>query len=127
MFFKYILVIIIIILISYIICCVYNALWLVFPNIRGLGRLMIEYSKETKNQTNKKDSQITKKTTTTVIDEENDVFEDTENCEEEYEGDNLDVFYFNNPDLKLLLDLLAVASGIPHSLRILVLFDRSFR
>ena len=127
MFFKYILVITIIILISYIICCVYNALWLVFPNIRGLGRLMIEYSKETKNQTNKKDSQITKKTTTTVIDEENDVFEDTENCEEEYEGDNLDVFYFNNPDLKLLLDLLAVASGIPHSLRILVLFDRSFR
>ena len=30
-------------------------------------------------------------------------------------------------DLKLLLDLLAVSSGIAHSLRILVLFDRQFR
>ena len=132
MFFMYILGITIVILIFYIICCVYNVLWLAFPNIRGLGRLMIEYSKATQSQNNKRTSDKTKKKTKGVLnekDEENGVvLEDSENCEdEEYEGDNLDLFYFNNPDLKLLLDLLAVASGIPHSLRILVLFDRSFR
>ena len=93
---------------------------------------MIEYSKATQSQKNKRTSDKTKKKTKGVLnekDEENGVvLEDSENCgDEEYEGDNLDLFYFNNPDLKLLLDLLAVASGIPHSLRILVLFDRSFR
>ena len=132
MFFMYILGITIVILIFYIICCVYNILWLAFPNIRGLGRLMIEYSKATQSQKNKRTSDKTKKKTKGVLDEKDEengvVLEDSENCgDEEYEGDNLDIFYFNNPDLKLLLDLLAVASGIPHSLRILVLFDRSFR
>ncbi len=35
--------------------------------------------------------------------------------------------YYNNWDLKLLLDLLAASSGIAPCLRVLCLFDKSFR
>ena len=35
--------------------------------------------------------------------------------------------YFNNQDIKLLLDLLATCSGIEQSLRILVLFDSTLK
>ena len=41
-------------------------------------------------------------------------------------GDLYDV-YFNNRDLKLLLDLLAQSSGVAPSLRIMTLFDKDFR
>lgn len=35
--------------------------------------------------------------------------------------------YYNNTDLKLLLDLLAESSGVAPSLRIMALFDKEFR
>ena len=35
--------------------------------------------------------------------------------------------YYNNSDLKLLLDLLAESSGVAPSLRIMTLFDKEFR
>ena len=41
-------------------------------------------------------------------------------------GDLYDIYY-NNRDLKLLLDLLAQSSGIAPSIRIMTLFDKSFR
>ena len=124
MFFMYVLGITIIILLLYIFCCIYNVLWLALPNIRGLGRIMIDYAKETEKP------KIQKKKSDTKTEVENgDVFEERveEEEEDEFEEDSLDIFYFKNPDLKLLLDLLAVSSGVTQSLRILVLFDRNFR
>ena len=41
-------------------------------------------------------------------------------------GELYDVYY-NNRDLKLLLDLLAQSSGVVPALRIMTLFDREFR
>lgn len=38
-----------------------------------------------------------------------------------------ETIYYNNRDIKLLLDLLATCSGIEHSLRILVLFDSNMK
>ena len=39
----------------------------------------------------------------------------------------LDKYYYNNRDLKLLLDLLATNSGVVTSLRVLALFDETLR
>ena len=50
---------------------------------------------------------------------------DPKKTDQELVGD-LDTYYYNNRDLKLLLDLLAEASGIDTSLRVLVLFDNEF-
>ena len=44
-----------------------------------------------------------------------------------YSLDEMDKYYYNNKDLKLLLDLLATNSGVVTSLRVLALFDKSLR
>ena len=125
MFFMYVLVLTIIILILYILCCIFNVVWLSFPDIRGLGSIMKVYAKETYKSRPQKKLETKPKEEV----ENGEVFEETteEEKKDGYEEDNLDLFYYKNPDLKLLLDLLAVSSGIAHSLRILVLFDRNFR
>ena len=51
---------------------------------------------------------------------------DTLISDEELLGDLYNVYY-NNRDLKLLLDLLATSSGIATSLRVLALFDKNLR
>ena len=51
---------------------------------------------------------------------------DTLISDEELLGD-LYTVYYNNKDLKLLLDLLATSSGIATSLRVLALFDKNLR
>ena len=51
---------------------------------------------------------------------------DTLISDEELLGDLYNVYY-NNRDLKLLLDLLSTSSGIATSLRILALFDKNLR
>ena len=51
---------------------------------------------------------------------------DTLISDEELLGDLYNVYY-NNRDLKLLLDLLATSSGIATSLRVMALFDKTLR
>ena len=51
---------------------------------------------------------------------------DTLISEEDLLGDLYNVYY-NNKDLKLLLDLLAESSGVATSLRVLALFDKNLR
>lgn len=127
-FFMWILGFTIIILVLYILCCIHNIWWLVLPEYRGLTKMMKRYAEQSQIARKQKKQQIGVK-----IDEEtgNGVGtihkEDEEEDDNDYEQDNLDTFYFKNPDLKLLLDLLAVSSGVAFSLRILVLFDKNLR
>ena len=51
---------------------------------------------------------------------------DTLISDEDLLGD-LQTLYYNNRDLKLLLDLLAESSGVATSLRVLALFDNNLR
>ena len=123
LFLMWVLGVTIMILVLYIFCCIYNTLWLALPNIRELGKIMNHYAKQSQTfKTLKKSETIDEDDT-----ENGNVFEEKKDGEEDYEQDNLDTFYFKNPDLRLLLDLLAVSSGVAHSLRILVLFDKVFR
>ena len=96
-FYEIVFYITIVIVIIYILCCVYNLLWLLVPQFGSLSGLMNKYKSEFKH--------------------END---------QDIIGDLHDVYY-KNSDLKLLLDLLAASSGIAISIRILCLFDKNLR
>ena len=128
-FFMWILGFTIIILVLYILCCIHNIWWLVLPQYRGLNKMMKRYAEQSqmarkqKKQIGVKNDEETGNGLGATIAKEDEEEED----DNDYEEDNLDTFYFKNPDLKLLLDLLAVSSGVAFSLRILVLFDKSLR
>ena len=98
-FYKYVFYISTVIVIMYILCCIYNFLWLFIPQLGSLSGLMNKYKNQFKNEN----------------ENGNDIV-----------GDLHDVYY-NNKDLKLLLDLLASSSGIAPCIRILCLFDKNLR
>jgi len=89
--------------IIYILCNIYNLLWLTFPCFGKLSRLMSTYKanmRERAGESMKSDRQIL--------------------------GDLYDIYY-NNRDLRLLLDLLATSSGVAPAIAIMTLFDKGFR
>ena len=87
----------------YLFCCVFNLLWMFLPQLGSLSGAMRTFKKEFR------------KTRST-----------TDLSDKELLGDLYDLYY-NNRDLKLLLDLLAASSGIAPCLRLLCLFDRNLR
>jgi len=101
-FYMYVLFIVLFLLSVYLLCCIYNLLWLATPCFRELGRVMNTFKREARR--NQKEIRT----------------------DEELLGDLYHVYY-NNRDLKLLLDLLAESSGVAPSIRILSLFDKKFR
>ncbi len=104
-FYMYVLFVTIAILAVYIFCCAFNVLWLFVPQLGSLSGVMRKYKNEFKKKTASQSDLAT---------------------DQELLGDLYDVYY-NNKDLKLLLDLLAASSGIAPCLRILCLFDKELR
>ena len=84
----------------YICCNVYNLLWLIFPSIGKLSRVMSTYKQK-------------------MLDRE----ENQGKSEREVLGEMYDIYY-GNRDLRLLLDLLATSSGVAPAIGIMTLFDK---
>merc|ERR1712130_848939 len=84
----------------YMLCNVYNILWLTFPCFGKLSRVMDTYRHNMRERGGK-------------------------NTDKENLGELWDIYY-NNRDLRLLLDLLATSSGIAPAIAIMTLFDRRF-
>ncbi len=103
-FYLYVLCAAILILTIYIFCCTFNILWLFCPGLGSLSGVMRKYRKEFKKMGHNTKDQT----------------------DQEIFGDLYDLYY-NNRDLKLLLDLLATSSGIAPCLRLLCLFDVKMR
>uniref|UniRef100_A0A0K2U8T8 Uncharacterized protein n=1 Tax=Lepeophtheirus salmonis TaxID=72036 RepID=A0A0K2U8T8_LEPSM len=100
-FYVYVLLVTVAILVVYLFCCLYNFVWLLMPQLGSLSRVMSKYR--------------------TMLRKRYDGNEDTTILGE------LHWIYFNNRDLKLLLDLLATSSGVSQSISLLTLFDQSLR
>ena len=86
-FYLWVLLTTIAILAVYIFCCAYNLAWLFFPCFGSLSSVMKKYKTQFKKSR-----------------------ADTRISDQELLGDLYDLYY-NNKDLKLLLDLLAASSG----------------
>jgi len=102
-FYSYILYITIAITIMYILCNFYNIMWLLFPCFGRLSRVMDTYRHNMRARganEGKHDKEIL--------------------------GDLWEIYY-NNRDLRLLLDLLATSSGIAPAIAIMTLFDKKFQ
>jgi len=87
----------------YILCNIYNVLWLLIPCFGKLSRVMSAYKYnmlERHHGSGKSDKEVL--------------------------GDLYDIYY-NNRDLRLLLDLLATSSGVAPAIAIMTLFDSNFR
>jgi len=102
-FYLYSLYITCIITIAYILCNLYNLMWLIFPCFGKLSRLMSTYKANIRER-----ASSTKKTDKQIL------------------GDLYDLYY-NNGDFRLLLDLLATSSGVAPAIAIMALFDKDFR
>jgi len=102
-FYVYSLYITCTITIIYILCNIYNLLWLTFPCFGKLSRLMSTYKANMRDRAG-----------------------DTMKSDREILGDLYDIYY-NNRDLRLLLDLLATSSGVAPAIAIMTLFDKGFR
>ena len=85
-FYVYCLYITVIITIAYILCNIYNLLWLIFPCFGKLRRLMLAYKRNLRDSSG------------------------GEEVDEKEMLGNLYDIYYNNRDLRLLLDLLATSS-----------------
>ena len=98
-FYKYSLYATLTITVIHVLCNVYNLLWLVFAQFGKLSRMMKRYQKIVMKNTGKGTSK------------------------REALGDLYDIYY-NNRDMKLLLDLQATSSGIAPALAVLTIFDK---
>ena len=99
-FYVYSLYITCTITIVYILCNVYNLLWLTFPCFGKLSRLMSTYKANMRERVG-----------------------DSMKTDKQLLGDLYDIYY-NNRDLRLLLDLLATSSGVAPAIAIITLFDK---
>jgi len=101
-FYIYILDITIFITCIYILCNIYNLVWLLVPQLGKLSRLMVAYRQNMRAR------------------------EGNSKTDKELLGDLYDIYY-NNRDLRLLLDLLATSSGVAPAISVMTLFDKGFR
>jgi len=101
-FYIYILYFTIAITSFYILCNIYNLMWLTLPCFGRLSRLMTTY------KSNMRDLAGEEKT------------------DKELMGDLYDIYY-NNVDLRLLLELLTTSSGVAPAIAMMTLFDKGFR
>lgn len=101
-FYVYILYITIVLTVLYLSCNIYNLIWLIFPQCGKLSRLMVIYRQNMRSR------------------------EGGSKSDKELLGDLYDIYY-NNRDLRLLLDLLATSSGVAPAISVMTLFDKGFR
>ena len=103
----------IIILGCFVVCSTYTLFWLTCPHLGVLSRIMAKYRKfiHQQQKSHGKNEWMRRNTVASAS------FIDHE----------IESIYFNNRDIKLLLDLLATCSGVEQSLRILVLFDSTLK
>eukprot|EP00095_Tigriopus_kingsejongensis_P004020 maker-scaffold5_size1054832-snap-gene-1.15 protein:Tk04020 transcript:maker-scaffold5_size1054832-snap-gene-1.15-mRNA-1 annotation:"leucine-rich repeat-containing protein 8e" len=106
-FYMYVLFMVIAIIGLYLFCCFYNILWIIFPQLGVLSRVMNAYRSDMRQ---KADAKV----------------DGVQISDRQLMGDLYDIYY-NNSDLKLLLDLLAQSSGVAIAIRIMTLFDKNFR
>ena len=97
------------ILVCFVLCSSFTLFWLSCPCLGILSNIMAKYSKFIHNHKRNRNDWVNASKVEQFVDEE---------------SENI---YYNNRDIKLLLDLLATCSGIEHSLRILVLFDSNMK
>ena len=101
-FYVYILDITICITCLYILCNVYNLVWMLLPRLGKLSSLMVTYKQNMRAR------------------------EGNAKTDEELFGDLYNIFY-NNRDLRLLLDLLATSSGVDPAISVMALFDKEIQ
>lgn len=101
-FYKYILYFTIVITSCYILCNIYNLMWLTMPCFGRLSRLMTTYMSNMRELAG------------------------PDKSDKELVGDLYDIYY-NNVDLRLLLELLTTSSGVAPAIAIMTLFDKGFR
>lgn len=101
-FYVYILDMTIFITCIYILCNIYNLVWMLVPQLGKLSRLMVIYRQNMRAR------------------------EGNNKSDKELLGDLYDIYY-NNRDLRLLLDLLATSSGVAPAISVMTLFDKGFR
>ena len=101
-FYIIVLIVALILLFVYLVCTIYNLMWLIIPNMSPLSCVMARYR-----------SHVTLKGNLPT--------DAAAGLGELY------CLYYNNRDLKLLLNLLTCSSGLAPSIRILSLFDADFR
>ena len=94
-------------------CSTYTLFWLTCPQLGILSTIMARYRKLVK-QPDKVQGKIEWRRRNTVA------------SASSFDND-MENIYFNNRDIKLLLDLLATCSGVEQSLRILALFDSNLK
>ena len=97
--YVYILYITIFLTCIYILCNIYNLVWLLLPQLGKLSRLMVTYRQNMRAR------------------------EGNTKTDKELLGDLYDIYY-NNRDLRLLLDLLATSSGVAPAISVMTLFDK---
>ena len=85
---------------TYILCNIFNFLWLVLPCFGKLSRVMSAYRHNMR-----------------------EICEDPKKSDREILGDLYDIYY-NNRDLRMLLDLLATSSGVAPAIAIMTMFDK---
>ena len=98
-FYVYILYITIVLTVLYLSCNIYNIIWLIFPQCGKLSRLMVIYRQNMRSR------------------------EGGSKSDKELLGDLYDIYY-NNRDLRLLLDLLATSSDVAPAISVMTLFDK---
>ena len=99
-FYVYILYITIFITFIYILCNIYNLVWMLVPRLGKLSSLMVTYKQNMRAREGK------------------------DKTDKELLGDLYEIYY-NNKDLRLLLDLLATSSGVAPAIFVMTLFDNS--
>jgi len=88
---------------AYVLCNIFNFLWLVLPCFGKLSRVMSAYKHNMRQRC-----------------------KDNQKSDKEVLGDLYDIYY-NNRDLRMLLDLLATSSGVAPAIALMTLFDKDFR
>lgn len=94
----------------FVLCSSYTIFWLTCPHLGILSKIMARYRTFIHQQQNVTKNEWTGNTNEITF--------------MDHEMENI---YYNNRDIKLLLDLLATCSGVEQSLRILVLFDSKLK
>ena len=110
-FYLYILLIALVMLCLYMITTFFTLCWLVCPWWGRLATFMKDYEKLLRRE---------------AIKQQGDNTDGAWHKRDELLGEMNDIYYENN-DLRLLLDLLAATTGLSQPIRVIALLDRSFR
>ena len=107
-FYLYILIISLLLLLAYILSTFFTLTWLICPCTGSLAAFMRDYETLLRKSAEK-------------------VFGDDHEYERKELLGDMNTIYYENNDLRLLLDLMAATSGLSQPIRVMALLDRNFR